>query len=129
MMTDYTDETINELVFKAIVPKGLRPENPEEIDAMLDALGGETQSEENVQRMLLKYSKLIQMPIEKVRAYLAENPGHKAAGNALRELERDIQNAKTLASLARKTATVSGRTRARFAHKGGRRAPTKRELG
>jgi hypothetical protein len=54
MMTDYTDETINELVFKAIVPKGLRPETPEEIDAMLDALGGEMQSEDDVQRMLRK---------------------------------------------------------------------------
>lgn len=54
MMTDYTDETINDLVFKAIVPKGLRPETPEEIDAMLDALGGEMQSEDDVQRMLRK---------------------------------------------------------------------------
>lgn len=53
-MTKYTDQEINELVFKAIVPKGLRPENPEEIDAMLDAIGGNSLSEDDVQRMLRK---------------------------------------------------------------------------
>ena len=53
-MSEYTDAELNELVFKAIVPKGLRPETSEEIDAMLDAIGGETPSEETVQRMLRK---------------------------------------------------------------------------
>jgi len=53
-MTRYTDQDINELVFKAIVPKGLRPDTPEEIDAMLDALGEISLSEDEVQRMLRK---------------------------------------------------------------------------
>jgi len=53
-MPEYTDAELNELLFKAIVPKGLRPETPEEIDAMLDAIGGETPSENAVQRMLRK---------------------------------------------------------------------------
>lgn len=53
-MAEYTDAELNELVFKAIVPKGLRPETPEEIDAMLDAIGGEAPSEDTVQRMLRK---------------------------------------------------------------------------
>ena len=53
-MPDYTDAELSELVFRAIVPKGLRPETPEEIDAMLDAIGSEVPSEESVQRMLRK---------------------------------------------------------------------------
>ena len=53
-MPEYTDTELNELLFKAIVPKGLRPESPEDIDAMLDAIGGETPSEDTVQRMLRK---------------------------------------------------------------------------
>ena len=53
-MAEYTDAELNEVVFKAIVPKGLRPETPEEMDAMLDAIGGEAPSEDTVQRMLRK---------------------------------------------------------------------------
>lgn len=53
-MTRYADQDINKLVFKAIVPKGLRPDTPEEIDAMLDALGGDSLLEDDVQRMLRK---------------------------------------------------------------------------
>ena len=53
-MAEYTDAELNELVFKAIVPKGLRPETPEEINAMLDSLEAEPQPEETVQRMLRK---------------------------------------------------------------------------
>ena len=53
-MAEYTDAELNDLVFKAIVPKGLRPETPEEIDAMLDVIGGEALSEDTVQRMLQK---------------------------------------------------------------------------
>jgi len=53
-MAEYTDRELNELLFKAIVPRGLRPETPEEIDAMLDAIGGEALPEATIQRMLRK---------------------------------------------------------------------------
>jgi len=53
-MAEYTDREVNELLFRAIVPRGLRPETPEEIDAMLDAIGGEALPEATVQRMLRK---------------------------------------------------------------------------
>ena len=53
-MAEYTDAELNKLVFKAIVPKGLRPETPEEIEAMLDTIGGESPSDDTVERMLRK---------------------------------------------------------------------------
>ena len=53
-MTDYTEEELNELVFKAIVPKGLRPETEEEINDMLDVMEDEPLPEDTIQRMLRK---------------------------------------------------------------------------
>jgi hypothetical protein len=53
-MAEYTDVDLNDLVFKAIVPKGLRPETPEETDALLDVVGGEKLPEDAIRRMLRK---------------------------------------------------------------------------
>ncbi|KKK44673.1 hypothetical protein LCGC14_3166740 [marine sediment metagenome] len=47
-------DRLNELVFNAIVPEELRPETPEAIDAMLNAMEAEPFSEEKIQRMLRK---------------------------------------------------------------------------
>lgn len=49
-----SDEELNDLIYRATVPKGLRPTTPDETDAMLDAIGGEVPSEETVRRMLRK---------------------------------------------------------------------------
>ncbi len=54
MPARHSDKELNELIYRVIVPKGLRPTTPEDIDAMLDAIGGSAPSEESVQRMLRK---------------------------------------------------------------------------
>ena len=54
MPAKYNDKELNSLIFKAIVPKGLRPTSKQDIEAMLDALGGEEISENKLQRMLRK---------------------------------------------------------------------------
>lgn len=77
----------------------------------------------------MKYAELITLPLEKVSAFLAANPGHIAADNALRELERDAKEQRRLARIGRSTAVVNGMTKNRFAYRGGRRCPTNRELG
>ena len=76
----------------------------------------------------MKYSELIQMSVKAIHAFLAANPGHKAGENALREVEREKNRVAKLARLGVKTAPASGATKVRFAYKGGRRGPTKREL-
>lgn len=45
---------INKLIFNARVPKGLRPETPEEIDALLDVTDAQEYSEDKIQRMMKK---------------------------------------------------------------------------
>lgn len=77
----------------------------------------------------MTYADLINMPLEQVRDFLAANPGHIGAGNALAELERKGKSQKQLARMGRNTAVASGMTKNRFAHKGGRRCPTNRSLG
>lgn len=77
----------------------------------------------------MMYADLIKMPLEQVRAFLSANPGHIAADNAVRELEREQKEKKRLARMGRDTAVVNGMTKNRFAHKGGRRCPTNRSLG
>lgn len=54
MPAKYSDKELNSLIFKAIVPKGLRPTSKQDIESMLDALGGEDISEDRLQRMLRK---------------------------------------------------------------------------
>lgn len=54
MAAKYTDKELNNLIYQAIVPQGLRPSEPDAIDAMLDAVGGEIPSEDTVRRMLRK---------------------------------------------------------------------------
>ena len=49
-----TQKAINKLIYKAHVPKGLRPETNEDIDAMLDAVGGGKYPDEKIQRMMQK---------------------------------------------------------------------------
>jgi hypothetical protein len=51
---DKMQKDLNKLVYKAHVPKGLRPETNEDIDAMLDAIGGDKYTDEKVQRMMRK---------------------------------------------------------------------------
>lgn len=77
------------------------------------------------------YAKLITLEVDEVRRFLAVHPGHIAAGNALRELERQAQGKKVLARMGRKTAPAIDPD---FYHHGrppgrsSRRCPTKREL-
>lgn len=54
MPAKYSDKELNSLIFKAIVPKGLRPTSQGDVEAMLDALGGEEPSEDKLERMLRK---------------------------------------------------------------------------
>ena len=54
MATKYNDQELNSLIYKAIVPKGLRPTKPSDIEAMLDAIGGQEPSDGKLQRMLRK---------------------------------------------------------------------------
>lgn len=51
---DKMQNDLNKLVYKAHVPKGLRPETNEDINAMLDAIGGDKYTEEKIQRMMQK---------------------------------------------------------------------------
>ena len=52
----YSDQQLNDLVFKAIVPEHLRPETQEEIEEMLDQLGeyATPLSESQIRRILKK---------------------------------------------------------------------------
>jgi len=52
MSSDKEDKKLYSLIYKAIVPKGLRPESQEEIEAMLDTIGGEPLSEDKFMRMM-----------------------------------------------------------------------------
>jgi hypothetical protein len=51
---DKSDKFINKLIYNASVPKGLRPESLEDIDAMLDALGGQEYAVDKFERMMKK---------------------------------------------------------------------------
>ena len=79
----------------------------------------------------MKYADLILMPLEAVRVFVSANPDHIAGGNALRELERAEKDRKVLERIGKKgCARVDGMTKARYSPGlGGRRCPTKRELG
>ena len=76
---------------------------------------------------MLTYAEVIQMPLDDVRQLNKQNPGNKAVGNALRELERKAKAQKKLKRMGRKSATVNGMTKNRFSHSGPR-VPTKKEL-
>ena len=47
-------DTINRMIYQAMVPKGLRPKTNEDIESMLDTIGGETYTAEKKQRMMQK---------------------------------------------------------------------------
>ena len=51
---DKPQEAINRLISDACIPRGLRPESNEDIDAMLDAIGGEKHTDDKLQRMMHK---------------------------------------------------------------------------
>lgn len=51
---DQDDRFFDELIRRAIVPRGFRPQNDQEIETMLDALGAGNMSDEKYQRMLGK---------------------------------------------------------------------------
>lgn len=51
---DENQKQINKLIYNASVPKGLRPESKEDIDAMLDTIGGQEYSDDKFQRMMKK---------------------------------------------------------------------------
>lgn len=48
------DKKMYASIYKAIVPKGLRPESQKDIDAMLETVGGEALPQDKFQRMLRK---------------------------------------------------------------------------
>lgn len=54
MSSQNADRRLDSLVFRAFVSRGFRPETDAEIDAMLDALGGEALPKEKMERMLRK---------------------------------------------------------------------------
>ena len=62
---------LNKLIYKAHIPKGLRPETNEDIDAMLDAIGGNKYTDEKLQRMLQKITG--QIPLHSESDNLADN--------------------------------------------------------
>ncbi len=53
-MSDQTDSAFDRLVHRALVPKGLRPRTNEEIEQLLDTIGGTPVSDEKLKRMLRK---------------------------------------------------------------------------
>lgn len=54
MSPDNEQDKLNSLIYKAIVPEGLRPKSAEDIEAMLDAIGGEKFHEDKLLRMMRK---------------------------------------------------------------------------
>lgn len=61
---DRGDRFFDGLVRRAIVPRGFRPQNDQEIESMLDALGTGEMSDEKLQRMLGKIHGMIPMSWE-----------------------------------------------------------------
>lgn len=49
-----SDRQLRRLLYQILIPRGYRPRSDQEIDAMLDTIGGEPLSEEKKARMLRK---------------------------------------------------------------------------
>lgn len=88
MSSQNADRRLDSLVFRASVPRGFRPETDAEIDAMLDALGGETLPKEKMGRML-----------RKIRG--EEPVGVRPAPEPLHELARLTSDQRELVALCR----------------------------
>jgi len=54
MTTEDTDRPIRDLIAKHYLPPDLCPSDPDSIEAMLDAVGGKSLGQEQIQRMLKK---------------------------------------------------------------------------
>ena len=54
MSKDQQEQLFDDLVLRALVPRGFRPESDDEIEAMLEALGDCDDSEERTQRLKAK---------------------------------------------------------------------------
>ena len=48
------DRRLSKLLYNALIPRGFRPKSNDEIEAMLETIGGESLSEEKHERMLRK---------------------------------------------------------------------------
>lgn len=48
------DRRLSKLLYNALIPRGFRPTTNDEIESMLETIGGETLSEEKRERMLRK---------------------------------------------------------------------------
>ena len=48
------DRRLSKLLYNALIPRGFRPKSNDEIEAMLETIGGEPLSEEKRERMLRK---------------------------------------------------------------------------
>ena len=53
-MPNKRSDNMNAIIREALVAKGFRPETPKDIEAMLDAIGGDEFSPDKIQRMLRK---------------------------------------------------------------------------
>jgi hypothetical protein len=49
-----SDRRLSKLLYNALIPRGFRPKTNDEIEAMLETIGGETISDEKRERMLQK---------------------------------------------------------------------------
>ncbi len=49
-----SDRRLSQLLYNALIPRGFRPKTNEEIESMLDTIGGEPLSEDKHKRMLRK---------------------------------------------------------------------------
>tara|TARA_R110002049_G_scaffold276108_1_gene454252 strand:- start:3069 stop:3443 length:375 start_codon:yes stop_codon:yes gene_type:complete len=85
---DKSDRLFDALVYRAIVPKGFRPQNNEQIEEMLDALGSEELSSEKLQRMLGKIHGQIPMTWETEDSDPTENLTDSAETHELVEMFR-----------------------------------------
>jgi gas vesicle protein len=68
---DKRHKAINRSVHKACVPKGLRPETNTDIDAMLDAIGGDKYSDAKTLRMIQKIKG--QIPLHTETSKITDN--------------------------------------------------------
>jgi hypothetical protein len=64
MSQNKPNNTMNCLIYSTLVPKGLRPETNEDIESMLDTIGGETYTREKTQRMMQKIKGSHDQPCE-----------------------------------------------------------------
>jgi len=54
MSMEDQDQRLTDLIGEALVPRGFRPQSDDEIESLLDAVGGEPLSEGEIERILAK---------------------------------------------------------------------------